>query len=118
MKRVAHVVALTGMITLVAGWLGGTPGGATTPQVSHTKVSVSLTNIDVCGLTVGSVIQGTDTFEVFFDRFGNVAKIQDNFHVVSTLTNDANGKVVHVENASRDSRHDATRTPRRSRGPA
>ena len=102
MKRVVHVVALTGLMTLVAGWLAGAPAGAATPQVSHTQVSVSFTNIDVCGFTVDSVVQGTDTFEVFFDRFGDVSKIQDESHVVSTLTNEANGKVVYVENASRD----------------
>ena len=102
MKRVVHVVALTGLITLVAGWLAGAPAGAATPQVSHTKVNVSITDIDVCGFTVDSVVQGTDTFEVFFDRFGNVSMVQDQSHVVSTLTNEANGKVVHVANASRD----------------
>ena len=48
-----------------------------------------------------SVVQGTDTFKVFFDRFGNVS-IQDVSHVVSTLTNVANGKVVHVDSAGRD----------------
>jgi hypothetical protein len=60
-----------------------------------------LTGIDVCGFTVDSVVQGTDTFKVFLDRFGNVL-IQDVSHVVSTLTNVANGKVVYVSNASRD----------------
>jgi hypothetical protein len=101
MKRVVQVVALTGLITLVAGWVAGAPAGAAPPQVVHTKVNVSLPNIDVCGFTVDSVVQGTDTFEVFVDRFGNV-RIQDQSHVVSTLTNDANGKVVYVDNASRD----------------
>jgi hypothetical protein len=47
------------------------------------------------------VVQGTDTVQVYFDAFGNVA-IQDESHVVSTLTNEANGKVVYVGNASRD----------------
>jgi hypothetical protein len=103
MKRVVQVVALTGLTTLVVGWLAGAPAGAATPpQVSHTKVNISLPGIDVCGFTVDSVVQGTDTFEVFFDRFGNPSTIQDVSHVVSTLTNEANGKVVYVENASRD----------------
>jgi hypothetical protein len=102
MKRVVQVVALTGLMTLAAGWLAAAPAGAATPpQVSHTQVDVSLPGIDVCGFTVDSVVQGTDTFEVFTDRFGNVS-IQDQSHVVSTLTNEANGKVVYVENASRD----------------
>jgi len=101
MKRVAQVVALSGLMTLVAGWLAAAPAGAAAPQVSHTKVNVTLTGIDVCGFTVDSVVQGTDTFKVFFDRFGNVS-IQDVSHVVSTLTNEANGKVVHVEAAGRD----------------
>ena len=72
MKRVVQVVALTGLMTLVAGWVAGAPAGAAAPQVVHTKVNVSLTNIDVCGFTVNSVIQGTDTFKVFFDKSGNV----------------------------------------------
>ncbi|MEP6851535.1 MAG: hypothetical protein ABJA87_02560, partial [bacterium] len=97
MKRVVRVVALTGLITLLAGWVAGAPAGAATPQVVHTKVNVSLTNIDVCGFTVNSVVRGTDTFQVFAD-----GSIQDVSHVVSTLTNVANGKVVYVANASRD----------------
>jgi len=103
MKRAVRVVALTGLMTLVVVWLAGAPAGAATPpQVTHTQVDVSLPGIDVCGFTVDSVVQGTDTFEVFFDRFGNPSTIQDESHVVSTLTNEANGKVVYVENASRD----------------
>lgn len=101
MKRVLQVVALTGLMTLVAGWVAGAPAGAATPEVVHTKVDVSLPGIDVCGFTVDSVVQGTDTFEIFVDRSGNVS-IQDLSHVVSTLTNTANGKVVHVEGAGRD----------------
>jgi hypothetical protein len=103
MKRVVQVVALTGLMTAVAGWLAGAPAGAATPpQVSHTQVNVSLPGINVCGFTVDSVVQGTNTFEVFFDQFGNPATIQIASHVISTLTNEANGKVVYVENASRD----------------
>jgi hypothetical protein len=101
MKRVVQVVALTGLMTLVAGWVAGAPAGAAAPQVVHTQVNVTLTNIDVCGFTVNSVIQGTDTFQVFVDASGNVS-IQDQSHVVDTLTNVANGKVVYVSNASRD----------------
>ena len=101
MKRVVHVVALTGLMTLVAGWVTATPAGAATPQVFHTQVSLSLPGINECGFTVNSVVQGTDTFQVFVDRSGNVF-FQDVSHVVSTLTNVANGKVVHVANASRD----------------
>jgi hypothetical protein len=69
--------------------------------VTHTRVNLSLTNIDQCGLTVNSVVQGTDTFKVYFDRAGNML-FQDTSHVVSTLTNVKNGKVVYVDNASRD----------------
>ena len=101
MKRVVQLVALSGLMTLVAGWLAAAPAEAAAPQVTHTKVNVTLTGIDVCGFTVDSVVQGTDTFKVFLDRFGNVL-IQDVSHVVSTLTNVANGKVVYVSNASRD----------------
>jgi hypothetical protein len=101
MKRGVQIVAVTGLMTLVAVWLAGAPAGAATPQVFHTQVSVSLTNIDVCGFTVDSVVQGTDTFEVFFDQSGN-ASSQDQTHVVSTLTNEANGKVVRVAQSGRD----------------
>jgi hypothetical protein len=101
MKPVVRVVALTGLMALVAGSVAGAPAGAATPQVVHTKVNVSLTNIDQCGFKVNSVIRGTDTLQVFLDRSGNVA-VQDVSHVVSTLTNVANGKVVYVDNASRD----------------
>jgi hypothetical protein len=101
MKRVLQVVTLSGLMTLVAGWLAAAPAGAAAPQVTHTKVNVSLPGIDVCGFTVDSVVQGTDTFQVFSDRFGNVS-IQDLSHVVSTLTNEANGKMVRVEAAGRD----------------
>jgi len=102
MKRWVHVVALTGLMTLSAGWAAEAPAVGATTQVFHTQVNVSLTNIRVCGFKVDSVIQGTDTFELFFDAAGNVS-VQDISHVVSTLTNRANGKVVYVDNASRDS---------------
>jgi hypothetical protein len=57
--------------------------------------------IDQCGFTVNSVIRGTNTFKVSFDESGN-ASFQSEAHVVSTLTNVANGKVVHVDSAGRD----------------
>ena len=103
MKRAVQVVALTGLITVFAGGLAGAPAGATTPpDVTHERVDVSLPGIDVCGFTVDSVVQGTNTFQVFFDQFGNPATFQVLSHVVSTLTNEANGKVVYVEAAGRD----------------
>ena len=103
MKQVVQVVALTGLMTLVVGWLAGTAAGAArSPQVFHEQVNVSLPGIDVCGFTVDSVVQGTNTFQVFFDKFGNPTTIQSTSHVVSTLTNEANGKVVYVEQAGRD----------------
>ena len=103
MMRVVRVVAVTGLMTLVVGWLGAAPSGAATPpQVFHTQVDVSLPGIDVCGFTVDSVVQGTNTFQVFFDKFGDPSTLQSVGHVVSTLTNEANGKVVHVEASGRD----------------
>jgi hypothetical protein len=101
MKPVVRTVALTGLMTLVAGWAVEAPAGAAPPEVVHTKVSVSLTGIDQCGFTVNSVIRGTNTFKVSFDESGN-ASFQSESHVVSTLTNVANGKVVHVDSAGRD----------------
>jgi len=89
----AAAVAIT---TLMAA-----PAGAAAPQVIHTKVNVSFSNIDQCGLTVNSVVRGTDTFQIFVDRSGNV-RMQDVSHVVSTLTNVANGKVVYVESSGRN----------------
>ena len=97
MKRLAGLIAV---LTLGALVFAG-PVGAAPPEVVHEKVNVSFPGIDVCGFTVDSVVQGTHTFQVFVDRVGNVS-IQDESHVVSTLTNQANGKVVYVSNASRD----------------
>jgi hypothetical protein len=102
MRRAIQVFALAGLMMAGAVWLGGIPAGAAAAQVSHTNVDVSLTGIDVCGFTVDSVVRGTDTFQVSFDRSGNVSMIQDMSHVVSTITNEANGKLVYVENAGRD----------------
>lgn len=101
MKRALRLLSLTGLMTLVGAWVAGAPALAETPEVIHTQVNVSLTNIDQCGLTVNSLVKGTDTFQVFFDRSGNMM-LQDVSHVVSTLTNVKNGKVVYVDNASRD----------------
>ena len=101
-NRVVQVVALTGLIPLVAAWLGAAPAEAATPQVTHTKIRVSFIGIPVCGFTVDSVVKGTDTFKVFFDQSGNVSSMQDESHAVSTLTNEANGKVVYVEQSGRD----------------
>ena len=101
MRRVVRIAVLLGLMT-TAAWTSGTPAGAATPtQVFHTKVNLTLSNIDQCGFTVNSVVRGTDTFHVFTDRSGNMS-FQDTSHVVSTLTNVDNGKVVHVDNAGRD----------------
>ena len=102
MKRLVQVFALMGLMALLVGWLAGASAGAATPQVSHTKLDISLPGIDVCGFTVDSHIQGANTFQVFFDKFGNPSTLQSVGHVVSTLTNEANGKVVHVEANGRD----------------
>jgi hypothetical protein len=100
MRSFIALVSAVAMMAFVSST--GASAGAATPQVSHTKLDISLPGIDVCGFTVDSVIQGTDTFQVFFDRFGNPSTIQDVHHVISTLTNEANGKVVHVEASGRD----------------
>lgn len=101
MKRWGRVAALTGLMALVAGWVAAAPAAAATTQVVHTKVNLSLTGIDQCGFTVNSVIRGTNTFKVSFDESGN-ASFQSEAHIVSTLTNVASGKVVHVDSAGRD----------------
>src|SRR6516165_10740163 len=102
MKRVVQVVALTGLTTLVAGWLAAAPAGAATPtQVVHTQINEPFTNFNQCGFTVDSVVKGTVTYQTFIDASGNVS-IQQESHAVSTLTNTANGKVVYVEQTGRD----------------
>jgi hypothetical protein len=93
------VVSLASAATLVVG--AAAPAAAAPPEITHTKVDVTLTGIDQCGFTVNSVVRGTDTFTIRFDRAGNLL-IQDTAHIVSTLTNVANGKVVHVDSAGRD----------------
>ena len=100
-KRAARVAALAGMISLAAGAFGAAPAGAAMRQVVHTQVNLSLTDIDQCGFAVDSVVKGTLTEQDFVDRSGNV-EVQNESHVVSTLTNVDNGKVVNVDNASRD----------------
>ena len=93
---------MTGLTTLVAGWLAAAPAGAATPtQVVHTQINESLTNINQCGFTVDSVVTGTDTYQTFVNASGNIS-IQDESHAVSILTNTANGKVVYVEQSDRD----------------
>lgn len=101
MKRVVPVVALTGLMTLVAGWLGGAPAGAATTQVVHMPINLTNINFPMCGFVFDIVAQGTFTSQTFTDQFGNVT-IQNEAHVVSTMTNVANGKVVFLENSSRD----------------
>jgi len=100
-KRVVQVVALTGLMTLVAGWLAAAPAGAATPTVMHIKFNLSLPDQDVCGFTVDSVVQGPLTIHVFTDQSGNMTE-QDTSSVVSTMTNEANKKVVHVGSSGRD----------------
>lgn len=102
MKRIVRAVALAGLTTLVAALVPGPPAGAATAEVFHSQVDVSLPGIDQCGFTVDSVVRGTDTFQVFVDRSGEVS-FQDVSHVVSTLTNVENHKVVYVDSAGRDS---------------
>lgn len=98
-----QVAALTtGLMTVVAGWVAAAPAGAATPQFFHQQVNDAFTGIDQCGFTVDSVVRGTLTIEDFVDASGNVTLEQDEAHVVSTLTNEANGKVVYVDSASRD----------------
>jgi hypothetical protein len=102
MKRTAQIVSLTGLMTVVAGWLVGAPAGAATPDVFHMQINQSIPNIDMCGFTIDSFVHGTLTSQVFFDGLGNVSSIQTESHAVSTLTNVKNGKVVYVENSGRD----------------
>jgi hypothetical protein len=67
---------------------------------------VSLTGIDQCGFVVDGVSQGTDTFQGSVHS-SRTLSFQDPSYAVSTLTNAANGKVVTVDTAGRDSWSDA-----------
>lgn len=100
--RMRTVLAATFLATSLGLAAQGPASAATPPEVDHTKVNVTLTGIDVCGFTVDSVILGTATVEVWVDASGDV-RVQNEAHVVSTLTNVANGKVVHVEGTGLDS---------------
>jgi hypothetical protein len=55
---------------IAALWLAAEPARAAAPEVVHTKVDLSFHNIDVCGFTVDSVVQGTNTSQMFVDRSG------------------------------------------------
>jgi len=101
-RRRMQVAALTGLMTVIAGWVVAVPAGAATPQVFHQQIDVAFTGFQQCGFTLDSVVKGTLTFQDFVDASGNVTVEQDEAHVVSTLTNEANGKVVYVDSASRD----------------
>lgn len=98
MTRRLQGIAATGLAALVTAFLAQVPAAADTPP---NKVDFSYTGIPVCGFTVDSVVQGTDTARGFVDNAGNFW-VQDESHIVSTLTNEANGKVVHVEGSARD----------------
>jgi len=102
MKRGVHAIAIAGLMTLALGAVVEAPAVAAPTQAVHTQVNVSLVNIRVCGFKVDSLVQGTDSFQLFTDAAGNVS-VQDESHVTSTLTSRTNGKVVYVDNASRDS---------------
>lgn len=98
MNRQLKLGTATALMTLVATSIAQLPAAADTPP---NKVDVSFTGIPMCGFTVDSHVQGTDNFRVIVDRAGNVS-FQDEAHIVSTLTNEANGKVVYVEGDARD----------------
>lgn len=101
-RRTMQVAALTGLMTVSAGWVTAAPAGAAEPQFFHQQLNFSFFGIDQCGFTVDSVVQGTLTIEDFVDGAGNLTVEQDEAHVLSTLTNETNGKVVYVDSASRD----------------
>ena len=101
MKRVVRGAALAGVMMLVAGPVATPPAAAATPQIVNEQLNFFLPKIRQCGFKVSSLVQGTHTFQTFVDGSGNVS-FQDVAHVVSTLTNLANQKVVYVEASGRD----------------
>ena len=99
MENRMRVLAASGLVSLGAFLAQGTAAATTPPQAHHFEIS--LPGIDVCGFPMDSVVQGADTFRMVVDRSGNVS-FQDTSHVLSTLTDEASGKVVYVEGSARD----------------
>ena len=66
----------------------------------HQRLSDSFTT-EVCGFTVNNVLKGTLIFKVTADASGT-ASYQSIAHVLQTMTNQANDKVVYVDNSGRD----------------
>ena len=100
MKRRAPVLALTGVMSVVVGWMSAAPAGAATPQFFHMQINQSF-RFNQCGFTIDSTVRGTFTSEVFVSRSG-VTIENDESHVVSTLTNVASHKVVYVAGVGLD----------------
>jgi hypothetical protein len=100
MNRVVRVAVAAGVMALGAVLVPGAPAVAAAPEISHTRLDLSLIGIDQCGITVNSVVQGT-LIQQTFVRSGTVVQ-RTIASVVSTLTNPANGKVVHVDSAGPD----------------
>ena len=101
MKRVVHAIALSGLMTLGAGLLAASPAAAgTAPEVFHQRLNESFTT-QVCGFSVNNVLKGTVIFKTTFDASGT-ASYQSIAHVVQTMTNQANDKVVYLDNSGRD----------------
>ena len=88
----------------------GVPAQAATPQVTHTKIRLTLSDDVLCGLTMTSVVRGVRTSKVTTDRSG-VTSYQTTGHVVRTMTNPANGKVIHIASSGRDASSDGVVNP-------
>src|SRR5436305_11489608 len=73
MKRGVYAIAIAGLMTLALGAVVEAPAVAAPTQAVHTQVNVSLVNIRVCGFKVDSLVQGTDSFQLFTDAAGNVS---------------------------------------------
>lgn len=101
MNRHMAYVAAVATISSALGLLSALPATAQTTSPSPVRVHLSINGIDVCGFTVDSVVDGTDTSRLFVDRAGNLW-VQDESHIVSKLTNESNGKVVYVTGSGRD----------------
>jgi hypothetical protein len=100
MNRVVRL-AVAGVMALGAVLVPGMPAQAATPEIQHTKLNLTLTGIDQCGITVNSVVQGTLIQQAFVRKSGTVV-LRTIASVTSTLTNPANNKVVHVDSAGPD----------------
>jgi hypothetical protein len=92
MKTSVRLV-VTGLIAIAGALLPAGPAGAS-PEIDHAQIDETEIGVeDYCGLTVDIRSEGTVTTQLS-ERF------QGEIHIVQTITNEANGRVVYVETSN------------------